>query len=77
MSLTLHLPPPGDFGEHILSCPACWSWQLHYTDLVATLWPGGVKDFQENIEDIIREHVLAECPNPALIHVLAKQAGIA
>ena len=62
--------------DHVLSCPGCWSWQLHYTDQVATEWPDGLKAFEDMVEAILREHVGKECSAPQLVHFLAKQRGL-
>lgn len=60
--------------DTVLSCPACWSWQLHYTALVAAQWEPKV--FEAMVEAILREHVATECPQPRLFHTLAKSRGL-
>lgn len=61
------------YGEKIWSCPGCWSWQLHVSNLVAMQWPR--KEFEDMVEDIIREHVASECTHPRLVHELWKNRG--
>lgn len=68
--------------ETILSCPACWSWQLHYRPSVAlqwARWKGGHLDlepFEEVLEEILREHVTTTCTSPRLFMTLAKERGV-
>jgi hypothetical protein len=64
-------PLAGELDEKVLSCPACWSWQLHYTREVSLLWPPAT--FEAMVESILREHVAYECPNPRLIKILVDQ----
>jgi len=58
-------------GENVLSCPACWSWQLHYTSQVALQWRS-LEAFEEMLEQVVREHVARECPAPQLVLALAR-----
>jgi hypothetical protein len=60
-------------SDHVWSCPGCWSWQLHCTDEVASLWPA--KDFADMVEDILRDHVAHECTAPQLVEFLWKARG--
>lgn len=68
--------------EHVLSCPACWSWQLHWAPSVALhwgVWRNGSFDmsaFEEVLEEILREHVTTTCTSPRLLMTLAKERGI-
>jgi hypothetical protein len=57
----------------IWSCPGCWSWQLHVTELVRMGWSR--KEFDAMIEEIIRAHVAHDCPAPRLVHELWKNRG--
>ena len=63
--------------EHIMRCPGCERWQLHYTwmalsDLISWTVPGSahepldaaMKGPEECIEVILRDHVAHECPAP-------------
>jgi hypothetical protein len=59
--------------DHVWSCPGCWSWQLHCTEIVRMQWPR--KEFDAMVEDLIREHVGFECTHPRLVHELWKNAG--
>ena len=63
-------------ADTVLSCPACWAWQLHYYDEVPVSWPGGVKAFEAEVESLLKEHVARDCPHPALFHTLAKAQGV-
>lgn len=61
-------------GESVLSCPACWSWQLHYNGAALVL-DGTFKHAKELdavIESLLRDHVGRECPNPRLIQILLR-----
>lgn len=63
--------------EVVLSCPACWQWQLHYTptELVPTVFKDDVEmDFV--IERLLREHVAHECPKPLFFAQLARSRGL-
>lgn len=74
-SSRVHVPAS---TEVVLSCPACWSWQLHY-DPVARITDGtfGSNDEMEHvIEQLLREHVAHDCPQPLFFAQLAKTRGL-
>lgn len=59
----------------VLSCPACWVWQVDYTNRVMFDWPGP-KAFEEVLEAMLREHVANECTHKRLFLQLAKSRGV-
>lgn len=65
-------------GEVVLSCPACWSWQLHFDpDELARdgVFPS-LEALEAFVEQLLREHVANECTHPRLFHQLAKARGV-
>jgi hypothetical protein len=61
-------------GETVLSCPGCDSWQLHYNE-VALVVDGtftSAKHLDVIVEQLLKEHVGRECPNPRMIQILLR-----
>jgi hypothetical protein len=71
--------------EHLMRCPGCKSWQLHYRwidlqDLIRWTVPSSVTEpldaslepARECVEVILRDHVAHECPAPRLVMQLWK-----
>lgn len=63
--------------EHIMRCPGCQKWQLHYSwvamaDLIRWTVPstpeepidGSLEAAKECVEVILRDHVAHECTHP-------------
>jgi len=74
--------------EHVLRCPGCQKWQLHYTwlslqDLIAWNVPSSPQEplnaalepAKECVEVILRDHVAHECPSPRKVLELWKKAA--
>lgn len=75
MADRVHIPGS---QELVLSCPACWSWQLH-VDIPARIADGTFANLSEAeaiIESLLREHVGRECTHPRLILELLRNRGI-
>lgn len=76
-------PAPYPAHEHVLSCPGCNAWQLHYTDDVIEQWARRgagharrLARFEAMVESILKEHVARECPQPLLFMTIAKNRGV-
>ena len=80
------VPRPYPADEHVLSCPGCNAWQLHYTDAVMSQWMerrivggtiyGDYRVFDHMVEAILKEHVAADCTQPMLFFAIAKDRGV-
>ena len=75
MADTVHRPSA---DETVLSCPACWEWQLHY-DAPALIAQGIFRDETELdfiVERLLREHVAHDCAQPVFFAKLARIKGV-
>ena len=75
MSDRVHVPAS---TEVVLSCPACWEWQLHYDPFSRRM--DGTFDsdaeMEEIVERLLRDHVAHDCPKPLFFAQLAKSRGL-